>query len=137
MQRGPAAWTAHDMAANGDWIMKLTDAHIGELERAARACKQLLAKIDRASFELPTLGPELDAMRRELLQGRGFVLMRGLAVNRYSREELAAMFIGLGAHLGKELVLGPLHDRPEWGIGFEAAIFPPFDERPDAVGTSE
>jgi hypothetical protein len=43
----------------------------------------------------------LDTLRKELLYGRGFVLVRGLVIERYTREEQAAMFLGLGAHIGR------------------------------------
>jgi hypothetical protein len=37
----------------------------------------------------------------ELLEGRGFVLLRGLPVGRWTREEQAIAYMGLGAWLGR------------------------------------
>jgi hypothetical protein len=60
-----------------------------------------LARLDSASFALPSLGPQLSLLREELLHGRGFFLMRGLPVGSYSRLQAAAIFLGVGAHLGR------------------------------------
>ncbi len=35
-----------------------------------------------------------------MLNGRGFLLLRGLPVERWSMREAATAFFGLGAHLG-------------------------------------
>jgi hypothetical protein len=43
----------------------------------------------------------LGEILRELLEGRGFVLLRGLPVERMTREEQAIAYLGLGAWLGR------------------------------------
>ena len=59
----------------------LTATHIDELEAALDAVDgQDIIDISRDSFTLPTLGPELQRMRDEVLYGRGFALMRGVPV---------------------------------------------------------
>ena len=47
------------------------------------------------------LGPVLEAIREELLNGRGFVVIRGVPVDRYSRFQSALAFWGIGAYLGR------------------------------------
>jgi len=107
MQEGPAAWRGRDMAARpATWTIVLDERDVGELEAAAAqlvvsAKVEMLADLDVAGFSLPRLGPRLVDLRRELVHGRGFVLVRGLRVERYSRLEVAAIFLGLGAHLGR------------------------------------
>ncbi len=56
-------------------------------------------------------------MRDEVLNGRGFLLMRGLPVERWSLREAATAYFGLGAHIGsarsqnaKGHVLGHVQD---------------------------
>ena len=56
--------------------------------------------LDAAAFPLPTVAPRLLAMRAELLQGRGFQLVKGLPLHQWSREKAAAAFLGIGAHIG-------------------------------------
>ena len=60
-----------------------------------------LGRITAADFPLPRLAKRLVALRRELLRGRGFALIRRQPVERYSMVERAVMFMGLGAHLGR------------------------------------
>ena len=75
------------------------------------------SRATKADFPLPQLGPRLDALRSELLEGRGFVLLRGLPVERYTIEESAVAYYGLGMHFGIALpqnakghVLGHVRD---------------------------
>jgi hypothetical protein len=56
--------------------------------------------ITRDDFPLPGLNAELTAAARELEEGRGIVLLRGLPVERYSEDELRQLLWGLGTHLG-------------------------------------
>lgn len=100
-QVGPAAWLGCEMQHRDDWVIHLTPAHVAELEAAAAPLAvEELAELEPSRFPLPTLGPVIAAMREELLRGRGFSLVRGLPIDRYSPEEYAAIFMGLGAHLG-------------------------------------
>jgi hypothetical protein len=60
-----------------------------------------LAQIAPQSFALPLLGRRLLSIAYELLEGRGFVLMRGLPVERYSRKETAIAYMGIGSYFGR------------------------------------
>jgi hypothetical protein len=99
---GPSAWRGADLKRSTEWIHALADDERAELDQAlARVRGRDLLTIGRDDFPLPRFGPVLDALHRELLQGRGFVLIRGLEAARYSRHELATIYWGIGAHLGK------------------------------------
>ena len=100
---GPSAWFGPDMAASEAWLYPLSEAEIGELEAAYGAVRARgldLMDVTRDAFPLPTLGPRLDHIRRELLEGRGFAVLRGLPVGRYSIEQAATIYWGLGAYFG-------------------------------------
>ncbi|HUK04498.1 MAG TPA: TauD/TfdA family dioxygenase [Burkholderiales bacterium] len=100
---GPSVWYGRDLRGRGDWIEHLSAAELAELDAAVRACRAggaSLAAIARERFPLPRLGPRLDAMLAELLEGRGFAMLRGFPVERYSREEQAIAYLGIGAWLG-------------------------------------
>jgi hypothetical protein len=108
LQSGPAAWLGPEMARRDDWVGVLDDAEIAELERAVGAflalpgdVAQRIGQMTAAEFPLPTLAPRLHGLRQELLHGRGFALLRRLPVERYSMVECAALFMGIGAHLGR------------------------------------
>lgn len=100
----PAAWTGADMSARPEiWLETLGAAETAELESAARdylAWGGDLGAIRAETFPLPTMGPKLRDLRAVLLHGRGFHLFRGLAVQEYPIEVTAAIFCGMGAHLG-------------------------------------
>jgi len=120
-QTGAAAWYGPEMAGRTDWQMPLSPAEIAEVETATRALASReadIAAITPNEFPLPTLGARLKArVEGEVLNGRGFLLLRGLPVERWSMRESATAFFGLGAHLGsarsqngKGHVLGHVQD---------------------------
>jgi len=101
--RGPAVWYGRDLQTRTDWIRHFSAGELAELDTAVRAFKAggtPLSEISRARFPLPALVPRLDAILGELLEGRGFAMLRGFPVERYTREEQAIAYMGLGAYLG-------------------------------------
>jgi TfdA family taurine catabolism dioxygenase TauD len=101
---GPGVWYGRDLQRRSDWIRPFGAAELAELDAAVRAFKAggtPLAAISRAAFPLPTLGRVLEAALAELQAGRGFVMLRGFPVGRYSREEQAIAYLGIGAWLGR------------------------------------
>jgi hypothetical protein len=120
-QTGLAAWYGPEMARRDDWQLPLSATEIAEIEAALRplvAGAADIAAITARDFPLPTLGSKLKArVENEVLNGRGFLLMRGLPVERWSMREAATAFFGLGSHLGsarsqngKGHVLGHVQD---------------------------
>ena len=120
-QTGAAAWYGPEMVKRTDWQMPLSRAEIAEVEAATTALASRdadIAAITPKEFPLPTLGPRLKArVEGEVLNGRGFLLLRGLPVERWTMRESATAFYGLGAHLGsarsqngKGHVLGHVQD---------------------------
>ncbi|MDP6705093.1 MAG: TauD/TfdA family dioxygenase [Alphaproteobacteria bacterium] len=85
-----------------DWVRSFSPAEIAELETALRQSRHLeIVDVDRAAFPLPTLADELIRLRDEVVEGRGFVLLKGLPIERYTREDAARIYWGIGCHLGK------------------------------------
>lgn len=91
---GPAAWRADGLAAD-EWVHEWT----------ARERRELEGALGRAGFPLAGtgVGRLLNGVLDELLRGRGFVLLRGLDVARYELADVAAIFRGIGAYLGRAL----------------------------------
>ena len=71
--------------------------------RAVEAGGGDIIAIRRGDFPLPRLAPRLAEVRRELVDGRGFVQIRGLPVADMTRRQAAIAFWGLGAHFGQAL----------------------------------
>jgi hypothetical protein len=59
-----------------------------------------IADIRREDFPLPTLGPVLDRLRREVVDGRGFMLLRGMPVEGRPIVESATAYWGVGSYFG-------------------------------------
>jgi hypothetical protein len=101
--QGPSVWYGPQMAARGEWIEQLSQAEIAEIDAAAQrlvAAEKDIPSIRQSDFPLPTLRPRLRRILDDVLHGRGFALLRGLPVERWSRRQSATAFFGLGTHLG-------------------------------------
>jgi hypothetical protein len=100
----PSAWQGAEMEANPDrWLKSLAASEIAELENAAESYlggSEKIAAITKESFPLPHFGAHLEELKKKLLDGLGFEVIRGLPVAKYSREFAATIFCGVGAHLG-------------------------------------
>ncbi len=103
-QTGPTVWYGPDMASRqDDWLIHLSTAEILELETAAEqfiANGADIGSMIQSQFNLPTLGPKISTLRNELINGRGFFLLRGLPVEKYNEREAATIFYGVGTCLG-------------------------------------
>ncbi len=104
LQTGPAAWYGPDVSGRTDWIVQLSSSDVAEIRSALDAWKarpdQGPAPLKAADFPLPQLAARLQTIRSELIDGRGFILMKGMPVRQWSHADSALAFIGLGAHLG-------------------------------------
>lgn len=98
-----SAWYGPDLMGRTDWIERLSEAEIGEVESAAKALAKSsvdLTSIRSDDFPLPTLGPRLRYLLEEVISGRGFVLLQALPVQSWTKLEAAIAFLGIGVHLG-------------------------------------
>ena len=100
----PAAWHGADMACSTDWIRELSGDEIAEIDAAVAGIQERdIAVIDirREDFPLPALGQALEGIRDDdLLDGRGFAVIRGVPVERYTLVQSCIAFLGIGIHLG-------------------------------------
>lgn len=102
--RDASAWYGPQLKERTDWIAHLSVSEIAEVERAAKELDEApldLTSITIDDAPLPTLGPRLRQLLEEVLNGRGFVLIRGLPIDRWSRREAAIAFLVIGVHLGR------------------------------------
>lgn len=53
-----------------------------------------------STFPLPTLGPKLSELAREVHSGRGFFVLRTIPVDSYSREDNALIYAGVSSYVG-------------------------------------
>jgi hypothetical protein len=99
----PACWTGHALqSAPEEWLMQVTDDDAEEVARATRTALDRELRIDQISprtFELPRFGPKLKRLGRNIADGRGCVLLRGLGSDR-TTEEARTAFFGISTYLG-------------------------------------
>jgi hypothetical protein len=100
---GRSAWYGPDLADRTEWIETLSTAELSEIESAGERLMQ--TDVDWQSlrcddFPLPALQHRLSRVLDEVLEGRGFVLLRGMPVERWGRRLSAIAFLGLGLHWG-------------------------------------
>lgn len=111
---GAVAWTGADMARTRDWAVWVPQAGIAEIDvalRRFRDCGRALAELKRQDFDLPSLRDMLRAIADELENGRGFVQLKGLPVDRYSVADAEVVYAGLGMQLGDALSQNARGDR--------------------------
>ncbi|MEM9278245.1 MAG: TauD/TfdA family dioxygenase [Pseudomonadota bacterium] len=101
---GPAAWIGREMAAGPEqWLVELSGEQISDLENAARHYLSLgrdIGEITKADFPLAHFSEHLEQLGGKLIHGIGVEVLRGLPIGKYSQEFAAAIFCGIGAHLG-------------------------------------
>jgi hypothetical protein len=100
------AWKSAEMREQKDWIHVLTETEIEDLDRALRAVQKRgmeMASVSREDFRLPLLEPYLADLEKSVRTGRGFALLRGIPVHRYTDEEVFLIKWGIGTHLGEKV----------------------------------
>ncbi|KAL8413139.1 hypothetical protein RB594_004669 [Gaeumannomyces avenae] len=101
---GPTVWhKARFEADPAAWTHRLTEPEIAELGAAADAFIASgtdLTGISKSNFPLPRLGHVLSSLRADLLDGKGFVLLKGFPADAWGPQKTAVGYMGLGTHLG-------------------------------------
>ena len=102
----PAEWRAEDLEASGAHLFHLTPEDLDDLDAAIRRVEARalpILDLKAADFELPVFGPKLAGIRDEILNGRGFVQIRGFEPEKYTAEQQALAFWGVSMHLGERV----------------------------------
>jgi hypothetical protein len=100
---GQASWDAATLGSDTSWIFNLSKAALGEVERAGKAVLESglpLRDIGADKLPMPGLRKEFEAMGRQLSEGRGVLLVRGLKAVELGAKEMRAQLWALGTCLG-------------------------------------
>ncbi|HEU0251903.1 MAG TPA: TauD/TfdA family dioxygenase, partial [Pyrinomonadaceae bacterium] len=98
-----SAWYGSEIADSTEWIEQISNDEIGEVEDAVDEFDRsgfAIEKITAERVPLPRLAVRLQHILHEVLNGRGFVLIKQLPVDRWPRRQAAIAFLIIGAHLG-------------------------------------
>ena len=98
------AWTPQSLGDVARWSYAFGAGEVAQLVDAAKRLRGTpLERVDRTNFVLGSLAVVLEEVRRELIDGRGIVMLRGFPVDSLDREGQAIAYLGLGAYLGRRL----------------------------------
>ena len=110
----PGAWKVADFTTPADYTIELGATHLRDIERAIRQIKAAglgLDDLQREHFEVQSLRPVIGEIQRQIEDGRGYVVLRRLPVEDYSKDEIGMIFWAIGTHLGRGLSQSVLGDR--------------------------
>ena len=65
----------------------------------SKALNLPLGYVNQSTFPLPNLHPVFRGLSKELHLGRGFFVLRGLPVDKYSREDIIIIYAGVSSHV--------------------------------------
>lgn len=101
---GSTAWDRDEYKSNPErWTHPFSEEEIKEISDAADAfiaSGTPLTGITKALFPLPQFGQFLTPLRKELIDGKGFILFKGLPVAEWGNRKSAVAYMGLGTYLG-------------------------------------
>lgn len=109
----PAAWKGSELVGDNSWIHHLSDHAVAALDEALATLKQRgpsFPNFTQQDFPLPSLNSELQKYASDLENGRGFLLLRGLPVERYTDDEIKIIYYGIGLNLGAPVRQNPKGD---------------------------
>ncbi|HEX3864098.1 MAG TPA: TauD/TfdA family dioxygenase [Stellaceae bacterium] len=109
----PDGMTAHATRHQNGWLgseidrnsvyWSFTPAHLTAIDE----CMEQVAKanipfhqIRREHFTHPALNADLAAVLKQIKNGPGLLIMRGFPVDKYTAEEMQAVYWGIGTHFG-------------------------------------
>ena len=100
----PSAWLGKEMVNMPNlWLYQLTEADISDLEAAAKHFLNLgldIGEITKETFPLTTFDTQILLLKKKMLLGVGVEVLRGFPIANYTQAFAAAIFCGIGAHIG-------------------------------------
>lgn len=110
----PSAWKSCDFHSADDFSIHLQPRHLEALDSALQRVRERgleTEAITAGDFPLDDARDLVDTVRRRLLDGHGFLVLRGWPVDAYSLEDLATMYYGFGTHFGRAASQSVMGDR--------------------------
>lgn len=101
---GPSAWHREDIERDRSWLHQLTAEQIADIDAALASWKRKglrMVDIDRDAARMPALEGLLATVQAQIKGGRGVSVLRGLPIKKYTKDEVALIYWGLGTHIGE------------------------------------
>ena len=99
-----SVWTAETLLHDDQWLYQLTSQDVSDLHQAMLTAKskgKLTYQLTPGDFPLSSFLNCLNDCKNELEYGRGFLLLRGLPIEKYTAQEIEIIYYGIGLHLGQ------------------------------------
>ncbi len=117
----PSAWTPATLGNKDGLRLTLSEEELAAIETLLeRTNHQRPQEVTRAEFDHPTVNRLLDRVRDVIMNGRGILIVSGVAPQRFSEEAFERIYWGFGTHLGIGAVqsgngdrLGYVQNNPE------------------------
>jgi hypothetical protein len=110
---GPAVWKGADMVRDTSWVHVLSPEVLATLAAALAHVKSkglTFPNFGREDFPIGDWAQALKTHGDELENGLGFLVLRGLPVERYSEEDIQIIYYGIGLHMGVPVRQNPKGD---------------------------
>ncbi len=107
-------WKVADFSSSDDYTVTVSDDELAELEafNASMAAQgKGLDQVEAADFDCPKLREKLTAIYTQLKEGRGFVILSGFPIDRWSQADLERAYWGMGTTMGVGISQSVLGDR--------------------------
>jgi hypothetical protein len=108
---GPKLWKGSDFEGKeNEWVYQLNEEELKEIDEAIRdfeATEKHFSEIQKDTFPLPTFGAKIKQLTEEnVVDGRGFIVFRGLNPDKYTRAQNIIAYTGISAYVGKRGLQG-------------------------------
>lgn len=105
IERSARAWTRDVTAQNANRIFyDFSKQTLGEIDAAVaqiRLRKMTLDIIEQEDFRVPSFAADVPELRRRLDQDFGFIVLRGIRIDKWSPQETEMVYWGIGNYLGR------------------------------------
>ena len=99
----PDTWVGPEIQDDDRWLHELTETEIAEIDSALDSVKAAGHSIPFGpeAFPIPGFRARLDELTSRVTDGLGVILIRGIPRARYTNEDCALIYWGLGVHMGR------------------------------------
>jgi hypothetical protein len=102
------AWTRRAIGGKQGFALGLSEAHLQAIADLLEKTRSMPPQsVERRHFDHPLLNPTLAAIKREIVHGRGVVIIQGLSPDRFSPEQMERICWGFGTHWGSRSAPSP------------------------------
>ena len=103
---GPKLWKGSDFEGKeSEWVYQLSEQELQEIDKAVHdfeATERPFSEIQKETFSLPSFGAKIKQLTEEnVVDGRGFIVIRGLNPDNYTRAQNIIAYTGISAYVGK------------------------------------